>query len=558
MLLAVLLVPRGAASVQVAERENGTAMGRGTENRSWTSVAAKPPELISPLRYDFKTQSVQIPMRDGVRLPGRLLIPIRPSGENGPCVVLSDGYATAAASRAFVGGAMDNLLDLVQRGYAGLSVAMRSTGVPEDEAFYYEYGEDGHDIVEWMADQEWCNGNVGMIGSSLNGIIQWETAREVPPHLRAIVPSISCGDCYWYLWYRGGTLPGMGRERRKPPLTPYNEYAAAIRHRSFDSWWSARTTSSEDHEAIARAGIAVLQCGGWDDYIHAGGLRAVEEITAAGGKGMHVIGPCAHGGNTPALAPYDFWTFTVQWLDRFLKGVDNGIDEGPAALIYVEGPNRFRFEDAWPIPDTRVARLYLREQPSGSGVSLNDGSLLGSPPGSNEESVTYDYSPDGPHNDAGGAGARIREDKRPAEKRSLTWTTLPLTDPAEVTGWPSLDFWASATAPDTDFVIELMDVAPDGFSTQVARGWLNAPHYFDRTNPEPLLPEQVYHFEAEMWPVSYVFQAGHRIRVMVSGSDHPGTALNPNPATVTVYQDAEHPSTLELPVVGTARLPTED
>ena len=557
-MLVLLMIILGTITALAAAQEAAGAMGEGTENRNWVTGAESPPELMSPLEYNFTVEQAQIPVDEDVNLSARVFRPILPGEEPGPCVVFADGYGVPSYVGGITGiGAMASLADLAQRGYAGVYVTLRTANVPADEAFYFQYAEDGYEIVEWMAEQEWCNGNVGMIGASLNGISQWLTAQQLPPHLKAIVPTIGCGDCYWYLWYKGGMLPGAGRERRVPPLTAYDEFAAAIQHRNYDDWWRARDTETADHLAIAESGIAVLQCGGWDDYIFAGGMRAVEEITAAGGEGMHIIGPCSHGGLMPTLEPYGIEAFTVLWFDHFLKGIDNGIAEGPMALFYVQGPDQYRFEDVWPIPDTRTARLHLREQVSGSAVSINDGSLTAGPPQPGEAGMNYVYSPEGPYNAAGGAGPRLREDQRPDEAHSLTWTTDPLEAPTEVTGWPSLNFWASATAPDTDFVVEITDVAPDGTSTQVARGWLNAQRYFDRSNPEPLVPGQIYQFEAELWPISYVFQPGHRIRVALSGSDFPSAAPNPHPATVTIYQDADHPSYLELPVIGTAKLPTE-
>jgi len=109
-------------------------------------------------------------------------------------------------------------------------------------------------------------------------------------------------------------------------------------------------------------------------------------------------------------------------------------------------------------------------------------------------------------------------------------------------------------ATDTDFVVEITDVAPDGTSTQMGRGWLNAPRFFSRSHPQPLAPGHIYRFNVQIWPTSYVFQAGHRIRVDLSGSDccaPVGEDPNPSPAKVTVYQDAQHPSYIDIPVIGT-------
>jgi putative CocE/NonD family hydrolase len=220
--------------------------------------------------------------------------------------------------------------------------------------------------------------------------------------------------------------------------------------------------------------------------------------------------------------------------------------------LRIEGPNQWRFERAWPIPDTRETRLYLRAAVNGDGTSVNDGTLTTERPGPREASVSYDYSPTGPFNQSGGNGPRLTNDQRADEALGLSWTSEPLQVPTETTGWWYLTFWVSATAPDTDFVVEVTDVAPDGTSTQIGRGWLNASHAFSNADPQPLVPGEVYKFTAEIWPTAYVFPAGHRIRVALSGSDSLGTAPNAHAATVSVYQDASHPSHIDIPVIGTA------
>jgi putative CocE/NonD family hydrolase len=250
--------------------------------------------------------------------------------------------------------------------------------------------------------------------------------------------------------------------------------------------------------------------------------------------------------------PYTNVEYQVMWLDRWLKGIKNGVDTQPRALIYVQGPDPWRFESDWPIPDTHKVKLFLRQRLSGTAISLNDGSLSDDAPRFGEDSVSYTYSPAGPFNQANGNGPILAVDQRPNEVHSLTWTSEALRVPTEATGWWSLVFWASVNAPDTDFVVEITDVAPDGTSKQVGRGWLNAARAFSRSHPRPLVSGKVYNFSVDVWPTSYVFPAGHRIRVDLSGSDccTLGSDPNPIPARVTVHQDAFHPSHLEVPVIG--------
>jgi putative CocE/NonD family hydrolase len=153
----------------------------------------------------------------------------------------------------------------------------------------------------------------------------------------------------------------------------------------------------------------------------------------------------------------------------------------------------------------------------------------------------------------------FKGDQRPEEANVLTWTTPPLRVATEVTGRGKLTFWAEVGGTDADFVVQLNDVAPDGTSTQVTVGPLNASHARSRSHPQLPQPGRVEKYEMEIWPTSYVFQAGHRIRIDLAGgakSGGPGYVQGPGqspyPALITIHQDHQHASQLELPIVGTS------
>jgi predicted acyl esterase len=543
------LLPAALALALVAVQGLPAAAGEkgaGTEHRKWVNGAKAAP--VSPPVYAITEHEQFVAVRDGVRLQTRIFLPVLPQGaKTPPCVLETDGYGTLLDPFF-----MPALQDLAKRGYAVMFARLRGTPPSEGvNGLYERYGEDGYDLIEWMADQPWCNGDVGMVGGSLLGISQWLAAKEAPPHLRTFIPDVACGDCYSYLWYLGGMLPGGGRKARAGVPGAENEYANAIQHRNFDAYWRERTTMPEDVRRIARREIPVLIRDAWGDYLLAGAVRNYENYKGVGNRRKIILGSVSHA-PAPDSMPYTNVEYQVMWLDRWLKGIRNGIDKEPRALIYVQGPNQWRFESDWPIPDTHPVKLYLRGRLSGSAVSLNDGALSARPPRWGEDAVSYTYSPGGPFNQANGNGPILAVDQRPNELHSLTWTSEPLSVPTEATGWWSLDFWASVNAPDTDFVVEITDVAPDGSSTQVGRGWLNAARAFSRSNPKPLKEGRVYNFAVEVWPTSYVFPAGHRMRVALSGSDCCvlGSDPNPVPGRVTVHQDIFHPSHLEVPVIG--------
>ena len=530
-------------------------LGAGTETRQWLPERAS--VMNAGERYLVTVKDdVSVTVRDGVKLDARLFAPTLAAGAPPtPCVLLSDGYGRTSGTGASFDG---TLADIASRGYAVLHLSLRGSGRSGGTTdLYNEFGHDGYDTVEWMATQPWCNGKVGMVGPSLLGISQWLTAKEAPPSLKAIVPQVACGDCYGLLWYPGGMQPGPGREARKLSPGAEGEFPIATQHRDLDAWWRAHTTQPGDIAAISARGVAAFIAGGLEDYISPGNIRAYEQFSAPGARKRLLLAPHAHGWQIDYLQELQ-----VQWLNHWLKGMDNGVETAPKVILYVKGANRWRYEADWPIPDAKQVRLYMQAAKSTTIASLNDGALTSKPPGSGAPAVLA-YAP--------GAGpalpvllsatvGRSMGDQRADEEKVLTWTTPPLPVATEVTGYPRVSLWAASSAADGDLVFSLNDVAPDGTSTQVVQGYLNAPHGVSMSEPKPLVPGQAAQYSLDLLPTAYVFQPGHRMRLALAGAAKAAPGLpfpqgpGPNPAafTWTILQDADHPAVLELPVVGTS------
>ena len=552
--LAMLMV----ASLAQAQAQVAFMPGAGTEGRQW--LPDRPTAINPSKRYTVVIQDdVIVTARDGTRLDGRLFLPVLAAGTPPtPCVLMTDGYGRTSSTGASFEG---TLFEIASRGYAVLHLSLRGSGASGGTAtLYNEFGHDGYDAIAWMAQQSWCDGRVGMVGPSLLGISQWLAAKEAPPGLKAIVPEVACGDCYGLLWYPGGMLPGPGREARKLSPGAEGEYATAIQHRNLDDWWRRNTTQADDVAAIAGRGVAAFIAGGLDDYISPANIRIYEQFDAPGGARKRLfLGPYAHGWHTEYIQELQ-----IQWLDHWLKGIANGADTAPRVMLYIKGANRWRYENDWPIPDARPVPLFFTAARSGSIASLNDGSLAAAPPaGAPASPAVVRYAPGtGPFLPVllSATVGRSADDQREAEAKVLTWTTPPLTVATEVTGYPKLSVWAAASATDGDLVFSLDDVAPDGTSRQVIQAYLNAPHAASLTAPTPLPPGVVQHYTFDMLPTAYVFQAGHRLRLALAGGARAAADLpfpqgpGPNPAANdwTVLSDPAHPSSLELPVIGSS------
>ena len=253
----------------------------------------------------------------------------------------------------------------------------------------------------------------------------------------------------------------------------------------------------------------------------------------------------------------------------------------------MQGPDEWRYEQDWPLPDEQRVRLYLSAEPSGTVKSRNDGTLTAALPGDAGQ-AEYSFDPATARNPAAvsspamlmvadglptlkpvelPAGSRREHgrlllDKSGYEGAAVTWTSAPLATATEITGFPRLTLWASVSAPDADFIAELTDVAPadDGTwcSTQITRGYLRASAQFADTGPVEIAPDDVCRYQLELQPTSYVVPAGHRIRITVQGAAvdpgidvaWQGPGLGDHPYTVTVRTGPGYSSHAEIPVIG--------
>lgn len=543
----------GGDSSNAADRMNAE-MGAGTSARKWVR-GQQTPNLPSA-RFTLAKQDISIQMRDGVALVGTLSLPQGLPSRSQPCVLVANGYGhDSEIARTLVD---HGVFEVATRGYPVVHLSLRGSGGSGGKQGFYEgFNTDGYDAVEWMAKQEWCNGRVGMVGGSLLGIVQWFTARSAPPSLKAIVPHNACGDCYDGLWYQGGTLPGPGRAVRVAPLPP--EYTLALEHRNFDQFWLERTTLAADHQAIANRGVAVMVTDTWQNYVM-GNVQAYEDMPQSAARKL-IIGPQPHTGDITNLAPYTYGEYVDLWFGRYLRGIQNGVDKEPAVLIYVQGPNLWRREDTWPIADTHYTVLAMAPSKSSSISSVNDGSLVRLASSKGDLSpVSIDYSPTkGPFvltylNTTKG---RDTSDHTASQRAALTWTSQVLTKAMEVTGAMKVNFSAAIAGTDADFAVEVSDVAPDGSSTQVTAGYLNASHAASRSKPDAVAQGIFRPYSVEIMRTSYVFKAGHRLRIAVAGGADGGTATHtqgpgksPYPSRISVAQTPGSAYAI-VPIVGT-------
>ena len=268
-------------------------------------------------------------------------------------------------------------------------------------------------------------------------------------------------------------------------------------------------------------------------------------------------------------ASFDYEGLIFRWFDRLLKGEDNGFEAStPKVQYYAMGANAWRSADRWPPEGTEPLTLYLDSDGSANSL-FGDGRLIREPP-AKDSADHYVYDPTVPVTSLGGGvccnGGTVEGgsfDQRPIEARIdvLVYTSEPLEEPLEVSGPVGVTLYVSSDAKDTDFMVKLIDVYPDGRAFNVEETMQRA-RYREGYDKEVFMEDgEIYELEVSTMSTTNVFQKGHRIRVEVTSSNFPRVARNLNtggpnynesePVTArnVVHHSQEHPSRIVLTVV---------
>jgi putative CocE/NonD family hydrolase len=542
-----------------------------------------------------------VPMRDGVALA---LDVVLPEGRGPFPVVLERTPYDKVLAREW---SKDLVRILVAAGYAVAFNDCRGR-FNSDGRFdpYFQEMADGADTVNWVGEQGWCDGRIGMIGASYGGQTQWWSATGGSGYLKALVPFVSPPASLWDNEpIRGGCLLldspewGVGMGRRSFLAGDFLE-RFSHEHRTYKEtlpirdlpaaagvslpWLDAMLDNPRmgpfwkraDYGAWEQILAPALSVTGWWDMNFPGAITNFPAMRAHGGSEVArraqrlVIGPWAHRVNRErSLNGYDFGDDAVidldghalRYLDHHVRGIDNGVDRDPAVSVFVIGANEWWACDDWPLREAVERPLYLRSD-GHANTLLGDGRLSWDAPGAEPED-RYDYDPLDPVRHLASIDDGPKDDRVPSTRADvLSYTTEPLERPVDVVGPVRLALWASSSALDTDWHVRLVDVAPDGTAHYLCHGALRARYRESFERPELLRPGAVEEYEIGMDAVGVRFRAGHRIRLEVTSSWFPRYDRNTNTgadnpfadgATVVarqaVFHDRAQPSHLVLPVV---------
>lgn len=526
--------------------------------------------LPFPIRY---IENTFITMSDGTRLAAKLWIPEDADHTPVPAILEYIPYRKRDLTRL---RDATNHPYMAGQGYVCVRVDMRGSGDSEGvltDEYTEEELNDALDVIAWIAEQPWCNGNVGMMGISWGGFNSLQVAARRPPALKAIITASSTDDLYAdNMHYMGGCLLSdnlseatvmfafnslppdpaiVGEERWRDLWFERLEHSGLwlstwLEQQRRSSYWK-RASVCEDYSAIQ---CPVFAVGGWADGYTNAVFRLLNHLEVPR-KGL--IGPWGHkyphtGIPGPAIG---FLQEAVRWWDHWLKGRDTGVMDEPGLQVWMQDsvppdtyygarPGRWVSEPGWPTSNIQMARYRLgpthitpdegEESVQPRALTLQSPLSVGLFAG---KWASYAATPDLP------------SDQREEDGGALVFESHPLEEPLEIFGLPEAELELTADKAVAMVAVRLSDVAPDGKATRVTYGLLNLTHRNGNEEPEPLEPHRRYRVRVCLNGIAQRFPAGHRLRLSISTSYWPLAWPPPEPVLLTIMAGS---STLSLPI----------
>ncbi len=515
-----------------------------------------------------ETENLYIPLKDGTKLAARLWLPTDAIKKKVPALLeylpyrKRDGTTTRdALTHPYLAG----------HGYACIRVDMRgngdSDGLMRDEYTKQEL-DDGVEVIEWLAQQKWCDGKVGMFGISWGGFNALQIAALQPPALKAIITLCSTDDRYEDdIHYKGGTLLNenlgwaatmlayssrppdpkiVGAKWKKMWLNRLENEPFLItdwlKHPHRDSYWKHGSVC-EDYQKIK---VPVLAVGGWNDAYSNAIPRLMKNLRV---PRKAIIGPWAH--KYPHFAVPNpnigFLQEMLRWWDFHIKGINTGVTDDPDYRVYVmdaykpgsfpdEIKGRWVPESYWGFGNIETKTWCL----SSKGISADAGK---------EEALTL-TSPQNIGFDGGEyciiwLGEEFPGNQMRDDQGSITFDSPTLVEDMEVVGQPVVELSFSVDKPVAHIAVRLNDVWPTGEVSRITYQLQNLCMRESREYPTPLESGKRYKMKIKLDDIAWKVPKGHSLRVAISTSYFPMMWPAPEPVKLTVYAGA---STLAVPI----------
>lgn len=562
-------------------------------------VSLPAPAQAAPNTYVRMSDGVLIAMN--VRMPDGY-----EQGDKVPTIFEMGGYENGSASgdelndQAGIHGSRQ-LTEQFNERYATVHASVRGTGCSggEFDLFSWQSALDGREVVEWIADQGWSDGDVGIYGHSYSGITGFMVTATRPPHLRVSSLSGLIDDLYRGLVYPGGVANygfpllwtgavrpaydiGGGLQPGLREAQPECAEAVTTKNRTVlndpmvqglqetdNNWYQSRSLIN----LAERVEVPIHISGAFQDEQTGprGPYHLYEAVSNAPAR--HLLMTNGDHGTQQSNAVE---TRRKAFIDHFMlghgtinrgNGIGNGIPETHVTTLLElskddEIPNGVLESRDFPLPESDWTDLYL-------GPDSRLGTQSPGPDGGSDQYFSGSMRQSWNYQAGWDAGPPVTTEDGPDE---VTYSTKAFDDPTLIDGPATATLFAQSTAPDTEFFVQVIDEAPDGTRYYVQRGMLRASHrailrglsdklpdgriyrpWRPHTNPTMIEPGKTYEYLVEIFPFGHVFRPGHKLVVKISAPpavDSYYVYLPKRlPAVNTILHDEEHPSHLMLPFV---------
>jgi putative CocE/NonD family hydrolase len=534
----MLLAGEPVAFISASRESTALLVKEGYERK--TVLAQWEDSGVSPDKYNIvHAGNFMVPMSDNVKLSTDVWLP---EGEGPfPVVLTRTPYGRFASSKL--------CFKYVRRGYALVCQDVRGREDSEGD-WYPMYSEipDGKDTLDWIVQQKWCNGKIGMIGPSYLGFVQWAAAATGHKNLKALVSMVTGGPAFKDVPRRGGMLASgvlawsFAMTTRKVdvkqfkrddwdevlahrPIGDIPKYALGydvpfftrwIQHEQYDDFWR----HSDWYALREKISVPALIQSGWYDDDN-GGSQLAWDIAKDYKKENRfmILGPWKHAGNAQRdlhaarlgnnALMYELDLYYQRWFDNKLKDMDTGFDKEKGVRFYMLGKNEWRESDCFPPSDFVQKSMYFGSE------------TLSFEPQAVNGDIGYSFDPYNPaphlidmaENEIAVPGNYKDVEERPDV---ITFTSDLMSKEMEIAGDIVVEFFASSSAVDTDWIVRLTDVDESGNSVKLSDGQLRARFRNGFDHVQLLTPGKPEKFTIRMSNVANCFLKGHRLRLHIT------------------------------------------
>ena len=515
----------------------------------------------------------KIPMRDGISLAANVF---RPAEQTAPLPVI------LIITPYIMDENHDRGMFFARNGYVFVTVDCRGRGSSEGNFVpFANDGEDGHDVVSWIGQQPWCNGQVGMLGGSYRGMNQWLTLKEFPAALKTIIPIASVGPGLDFPKYNNIFYPYMLRwlmftdgralneklfgadfwEVKKKELyenhIPFMKYDSLVgfphavfqnwlSHPAHDEFWQGILLDKEDY---AKIDIPILTITGHFDGDQIGAMHYYQQHMIHGNsavkqKHYFISGPWSHGGTRrPAAALFglefgenavlDMNQLYLDWFDWTLKKQEKPALLKDRVMYYVMGDNQWKYAPEMETLSNELMPLFLSSVKSDAKDVFHSGDLLNEPQKSDTAPDVIRYDPLSNaatrhvHYDQVYSNTFFVDQAYISQENLLFYHSAPLSEALEVTGKISFEAYLSINVPDVDFEVRMDEITPKGESIYLQSDILRARYRLGLEKEVPVPAGKVlrYTFSGRDF-FSRKLQKGSRIRLTFGPLDSIGRQKN--------------------------------